>query len=158
MLITTGKEDEFVEIKNVENELRNRYPKMNQVSKKHLLNSIPRKWLKVGLSSLGLALIFKNNVFAISPMDIDIAGDISAPIYIPVPIRICNVACPIVQIVSAVLFIVTGLSILITRIKAKKQDEPKKVKKWIKVLFIISLIVFIISVLTKFVINFLNYY
>ncbi len=147
-----------MEIKNVENELRNRYPKMNQVSKKHLLNSIPRKWLKVGLSSLGLALIFKNNVFAISPMDIDIAGDISAPIYIPVPIRICNVACPIVQIVSAVLFIVTGLSILITRIKAKKQDEPKKVKKWIKVLFIISLIVFIISVLTKFVINFLNYY
>ena len=150
------KEDEFVKIKNVENELRNRYPKMNQVSKKHLLNSIPRKWLKVGLSSLGLALIFKNNVFAISPMDIDIAGGIPAPI--PAPIRICNVACPIVQIVSAVLFIVTGLSILITRIKAKKQDEPKKVKKWIKVLFIISLIVFIISVLTKFVINLLNYY
>ena len=145
-----------MEIKNVENELRNRYPKMNQVSKKHLLNSIPRKWLKVGLSSLGLALIFKNNVFAISPMDIDIAGGIPAPI--PAPIRICNVACPIVQIVSAVLFIVTGLSILITRIKAKKQDEPKKVKKWIKVLFIISLIVFIISVLTKFVINLLNYY
>lgn len=150
------KEDEFVEIKNVENELRTRYPKMNQVSKKHLLNSIPRKWLKVGLSSLGLALIFKNNVFAISPMDIDIAGGIPAPI--PAPIRICNVACPIVQIVSAVLFIVTGLSVLITRIKAKKQDEPKKVKKWIKVLFIISLIVFIISVLTKFVINLLNYY
>ena len=145
-----------MEIKNVENELRNRYPKMNQVSKKHLLNSIPKKWLKVGLSSLGLALIFKNNVFAISPMDIDIAGGIPAPI--PAPIRICNVACPIVQIVSAVLFIVTGLSILITRIKAKKQDEPKKVKKWIKVLFIISLIVFIISVLTKFVINLLNYY
>lgn len=145
-----------MEIKNVENELRNRYPKMNQVSKKHLLNSIPRKWLKVGLSSLGLALIFKNNVFAISPMDIDIAGGIPAPI--PAPIRICNVACPIVQIVSAVLFIVTGFSVLITRIKAKKQDEPKKVKKWIKVLFIISLIVFIISVLTKFVINLLNYY
>ena len=145
-----------MEIKNVENELINRYPKMNQVSKKHLLNSIPRKWLKVGLSSLGLALIFKNNVFAISPMDIDIAGDIPAPI--PAPIRICNVACPIVQIVSAVLFIVTGLSVLITRIKAKKQDEPKKVKKWTKVLFIISLIVFIISILTKFVINLLNYY
>ena len=149
-----------MEIKNVENELINRYPKMNQVSKKHLLNSIPRKWLKVGLSSLGLALIFKNNVFAISPMDIAIAGvsPVTIPAPIPAPIRICNVACPIVQIVSAVLFIVTGLSILITRIKAKKQDEPKKVKKWIKVLFIISLIVFIISVLTKFVINLLNYY
>ena len=150
-----------MEIKNVENELRNSYPKMNQVSKKHLLNSIPRKWLKVGLSSLGLALIFKNNIFALSSMNtsiLDIAGDVSAPIYIPVPIRICNVACPILQIVSAVLFIVSGFSILVTKIKAKKQSKPKKVKKWMKVLFIISLIVFIISVLTKFVINLLNYY
>lgn len=148
-----------MEIKKVENELRNRYPKMNQVSKKHLLNSIPKKWLKVGLSSLGLALIFKNNVFAISPMNIDIAGVSSTTPHIPeppVPIRICNVACPILQIVSAVLFIVSGFSILVTKIKAKKQSKSKKVKKWMKVLFIISIVVFILSILTNFIIN--NYY
>lgn len=143
-----------MEIRNIVNKVKNEYPKMEQISKKHLSNSIPRKWLKVGLSSLGISMIFKNNVFAVSPMDIDIAGGFPAPI--PAPIRICNVACPIVQIVSAVLFIVTGLSILITRIKAKKQDEPKKVKKWIKVLFIISIVVFILSILTNFIIN--NYY
>ena len=149
----------FMEIRNVVNEVKNEYPKMEQVSKKHLSNSIPRKWLKVGLSSLGITIMFKNNVFAVSPMNIntiDIAGGFPAPI--PAPIRICNVACPIVQIVSAVLFIVTGLSILLTKIKAKKQDEPKKVKKWIKVLFIISIIVFIISVLAKFIINTIDYY
>lgn len=143
-----------MEIRNIVNKVKNEYPKMEQISKKHLSNSIPRKWLKVGLSSLGISMIFKNNVFAVSPMDIDIAGGFPAPI--PAPIRICNVACPLVQIVSAVLFIVTGLSILITRIKAKKQDEPKKVKKWIKVLFIISIVVFILSILTNFIIN--NYY
>ena len=148
-----------MEIRNVVNEVKNEYPKMEQVSKKHLSNSIPRKWLKVGLNSLEITINFKKNVFAVSPMNIstiDIAGGFPAPI--PAPIRICNVACPIVQIVSAVLFIVTGLSILLTKIKAKKQDEPKKVKKWIKVLFIISIIVFIISVLAKFIINTIDYY
>lgn len=148
-----------MEIRNVVNEIKNEYPKMEQVSNKHLSNSIPRKWLKVGLSSLGIAMIMRNNVFALSPMDIntiDIAGGFPTPI--PAPIRICNVACPIVQIVSAVIFIVTGLSILITGIKAKKQPEPKKVKKWVKILFIISIIVFILSILTKFIINTIDYY
>ena len=132
-----------MEIRNVVNEVKNEYPKLEKLSKKRLSNSLPNKWLKIGLSSLGIAIIFKNNVFALDINTIDIAGGFPAPI--PAPIRICNVACPIVQIVSAVLFIVTGLSILLTKIKAKKQDEPKKVKKWIKVLFIISIIVFILT-------------
>ena len=145
-----------MEIRNVVNEVKNEYPKLEKLSKKRLSNSLPNKWLKIGLSSLGIAIIFKNNVFALDINTIDIAGGFPAPI--PAPIRICDVACPIVQIVSAVLFIVTGLSILLTKIKAKKQDEPKKVKKWIKVLFIISIIVFIISVLAKFIINTIDYY
>lgn len=150
----------FMEIRNVVNEVKNEYPKMEQVSKKHLSNSIPRKWLKVGLSSLGIAMITKNNVLAvsISPdiIDMPLAG--VAEYRIPVPIQICNVACPIVQIASAVVFIITGLSILITKIKSKKQNEPKKIKKWVKVLFIISIIAFIISVLTNFIINTIDYY
>lgn len=148
-----------MEIRNVVNEVKNEYPKMEQISKKHLSNSIPSKWLKVGLSSLGIAMIMKNKVFAFSPNDIssiDIAGGFPTPI--PTPIKICNVACPIIQIVSAIVFIITGLSILITKIKAKKQPEPKKVKKWVKILFIISIIVFILSILTRFIINIIDYY
>lgn len=152
----------IMEIKNVVNEVKNEYPKLKQLSKKHLSNSIPNKWLKIGLSSLGIAMIIRNNVFAatISPtiVDMPLAGDMPAYIATPLPVQICNVACPIVQIASAVVFIITGLSILLTKIKAKKQDEPKKVKKWIKVLFIISIIVFIISVLAKFIINTIDYY
>lgn len=150
----------LMEIKNVVNEVKNEYPKMNQVSKKHLINNIPSKWLKVGLSSLGIAIVIKNNVLAaIDPssiIDVPLAG--VDEYRIPVPIQICNVACPIVQIISAVAFIITGLNILITKIKSKKQPEPKKVKKWIKVIFIISIILFILSILTKFIINAIDYY
>ena len=148
-----------MEIRSIVNEVKNEYPKLEQVSKKHLSNSIPNKWIKVGLSSLGIAMIMKNHVFAtISPMDfntIDIAGGAPAPI--PAPVRIYNVACPIVQMVSVAVFIITGLSILIIKIKSKKQNETKKVKKWIKVIFIISIILFILSILASFFINNMYY-
>lgn len=147
-----------MEIRNVVNEVKNEYPKMDEVSKKYLANSVPSKWLKVGLSSLVIAMVMKNKAFAVSPKAatpnanmIDIAGGLPAPV--PVPIQICNIACPIVQIVSAVVFFITGLSILITKIKSKKKSEPKKVKKWVKIVFIISIIVFILSILIKFIIS-----
>lgn len=149
-----------MEIKNIINEVKNDYPKMNQITKKHVSNNIPSKWLKAGVFSLGITLIFKNNVFAFSSINdwtMDIAGGVTAPIHVPIFIRICDVACPIVQIVSAVLFGVSGLDILVTKIKSKKKSELKKVKRWIKVLFIISIILFILSVLTKIIINTLGY-
>lgn len=148
-----------MEIRNVVNEVKNEYPKMDQVSKKHLVNSIPSKWLKLGLSSLGIAMVMKNKVFALSPMDIntiEIAGSSTA--LVPAPIQVCDIACSIVQIVSVVVVIMTGLSILINKIKSKKQPEPKKVKKWVKILFIISILVFILSILTQFIINAIDYY
>lgn len=149
-----------MEIRSIVNEVKNEYPKLEQVSKKHLSNSIPNKWIKAGLSSLGIAIIMKNHVFAVSPMDfVDIAGGfpVSIPVSIPTPIRIiCDVACPIVQIVSVAVFIITGLSIFITKTKSKKQTEPIKVKKWVKVIFIISIILFVLSILTQLIIS--NYY
>lgn len=140
----------FVEIRNIVNEVKRDYPKMEQVSKNKLINSIPNRWLKVGLSSLVLSIIMKNHVLAISPSDfiiddIDIAGGFPTPVSIP--IQICNVACPITQIVSIVTFIITSLSILIIKMKSKK------VKKWVKMIFIISIILFILSLITRFVVN-----
>ena len=151
-----------MEIRNIVDEVKNDYPKMEQINKKHLSNSIPNKWLKIGLSSLGIAMITKNNALAttISPdiIDMPLAGDMPAYIATPLPVQIFNVACPIVQIASAIVFIITGLSILITKIKTKKQNEPKKVKRWVNILFIISIIVFILSILTKYIINTIDYY
>lgn len=141
-----------MEIKNVVNNVENEYPKMDQISKKDLSNNVPKKWLKIGLSSLGIALLTNNKAFALSHSNLkslDVAG--GAPVDIititSLPVRICN----IFQMVSAVVFIITGVSMLLTKIKAKKQSEPKKAKKWIKILFIISIITFILSILTKFI-------
>ena len=137
-----------MEIRNVVNEVKNEYPKMNQITKKHLKDTIPNKWLKVALSSLVIAMLMKNNVLAtIDSSDfnsIEIAGGapvemISIPLYIYVH--------QISLIASIVVFIITGLTILITKIKAKKQNQNPKVKKWIMVIFIISIIVFILNFL-----------
>lgn len=143
-----------MEIKNVVNNVENEYPKMDQISKKDLSNNVPKKWLKIGLSSLGIALLTNNKAFALSNSNLtslDVAG--GAPVDIititSLPVRICN----IFQMVSAVVFIITGVSMLLTKIKSKKQYEPKKAKKWIKILFIISIITFILSILTKFIIQ-----
>lgn len=141
-----------MKIKNVVNNVENEYPKMDQISKKDLSNNVPKKWLKIGLSSLGIALLTNNKVFALSNSNLtslDVAG--GAPVDIititSLPVRICN----IFQMVSAVVFIITGVSMLLTKIKSKKQSEPKKAKKWIKILFIISIITFVLSILTKFI-------
>lgn len=60
-----------MEIRNVVDEVKNEYPKMTQISKKKLKNRIPNKWVKMGLSSLGITMIMKNSVLAVSPADIN---------------------------------------------------------------------------------------
>ncbi len=112
-----------------------------------ITNSISRKLLKVGLFSLGIVMMFKTNIFATSPTDINFTNEFYS--YFGAPVRLFDIALSIVQIVSLIIAVATGLSILITKIKAKKQPELKKVKKWVKILFIISLIVFILSILSE---------
>lgn len=137
-----------MEIKKVVNEVKNEYPKINQVSKKHLKSSIPNKWLQIGISSLVIATIMQNNVYASSyahvtekslvPGLVDIGG--------AYPTNIFPMIGDFVIKISIITFIITGLKILTTKIKSKKQNETKKVKIWIKIIFIMS----IISILTIF--------
>ena len=144
-----------MEIRNVIKEVKNEYPKIKKISKENLLNNIPNKWLKVGISSLVISMIMKNKAFAAS-IGVEPSGYTAAggfPTYIPAPVKICNTVCPIIQIVSVSIFIITGLIILTTRIKSKKKSENKEVKKWIKFLFIISIIVFILSIVIRFIVN-----
>ncbi len=144
-----------MEIRKVVNEAKKNYPKEKQISKKCITNNIPNKWLKAGLSSLIVAPLIKSNIFAIATKPVPIAGGLA--VYEPISIQIYNIVCPIVQIVSIITFIVTGLDILITKIKSKKQNEPKKVKKWLKIAFIISIIMFILSFLIGFIITKIDY-
>lgn len=51
--------------------------------------------------------------------------------------------------ISIITFIITGLKILTTKIKSKKQNETKKVKIWIKIIFIMSIISILIIFFMK---------
>ena len=136
-----------MEIRNVVNEVKNDYPKMEQVSKKKLTKSVPNKWMKMGISSLVMSILMKSRSFAYSPLEgIEINPAASGGEVTPVHVRICEIACPAVQSASIVMFIITGLIILITKIK------NKNVKKWIRIVFIASIIAFILSILINFII------
>ena len=147
-----------MEIKNIVNEEKVKYPKIKEISKKRLLNNIPEKWLKVGLSFLGVSMIMKSQVFAIT-----VNGNMGmgiSPEAVPIhrPIKIFEVVYNSVEILSLVIFIVTGFSILITNIKAKKNPEHKKAKKWMKIICIIFGILFTFCVVTKNIITAMGYY
>lgn len=130
-----------MEIRNVTETPKKEYPKMNQITGKKLRDTIPNKWLKVGLSSLMIAMLMKNNVLATSDPMMDIAGGMTVIVDTPLYVQIC----PAVQVVSIIVFIISSIAILKTKSKAKKQNETKKVKKWIKAIFIISILLFILS-------------
>ena len=138
-----------MEIKNVVNEVKKEYPKMEHLSKNRLIHSIPNKWLKAGLTSIGISLLMKNNVFATSVLNnefayngIDIVGGMY---YEEIPVQTSSTILPIIQLILIIAFIITGLNILITKIKSKKQTEPKKVKKWVMIIFILSIVILIIT-------------
>ena len=141
-----------MEIKNAVNKIEKEYPTMKQVNKKHLLKTIPNKWKIIGLSSIIISIIMKSNVFAkttLSDLD-DIAAGFE-PIPQPsVPEQICINVCPKIQVISAIIFIITTLNIIITKLKYKGQ---KKINKWIKFLFILSIIIFVLNILAKFIID-----
>ncbi len=144
-----------MEIRNVVNEVQNDYPKMEQVSKKKLTKSVPNKWVKIGISSFVMSILMKSKSFALLASDIlppanpaTSGGEVT-----PVHVRICEVVCPAVQITSIVMFIITGLIIFLTKIKTKNEFKFKNVKKWIRIVFIASIIAFILSMLMNFIIN-----
>ena len=164
-----------MEIRNVVNDVKNDYPKMEQLSKEHLKSTIPNKWLKVGLSSSVITMIMRNKVLASSLssgiddvmnvagfMPVSVAGDMPVEVVGTQPQRtflyvLCNDICSYIMIFSFVIFIVTGLNMLIRKFRAKKNNETKKTKKWIKVLFVISFILFIVSLLIGIFANNINY-
>ena len=147
-----------MEIRNVVNEVKNDYPKMEQVSKKKLTKSVPNKWMKMGISTFVMSILMKSKSFAnttingieINPANQATSGGIVAT---PVHVRICEIACPAVRISSIIMFIITGLIILFTKIKTKNEFKFKDVKKWIRIVFIVSIIAFILSMLINFIIN-----
>lgn len=139
-----------MEIRNVVDEVKNEYPKITQISKKQLKNNIPNKWRKIGLSSLVMSMIVENNVFAVTPPTI--AGGVAVPVEVP----LYKVALGYASTISILIFVLTGINILITKIKAKKQSENLKDKKWVKIVFRVSILTFILSYLLNIILSYLE--
>ena len=135
-----------IEIKNVVKETNYEYPKLNQIDEKRIQNNIPNKWIKVGLSSLVISFLVNNKVIAtnVDVIKPEHLGGITYSEPISIASRIATVVIFIIALLSIFTFIITGFSILIAKIKSKK------VKKWIKVIFIISIILSILGILISF--------
>ena len=115
--------------------------------------NILQKLNKIGIISLGMLILINNKSFAVR-LDTNLEPLECATLPIPVSVEICKFVYPIIQIILAVIFIATGLSIFRTKIKTKEKFELKKVKKWIRITFVLSGILFILlSILMNIIIS-----
>lgn len=134
-----------MEIKCVKKE-KIEYPKINEISNKKLKTCIPNKWIKLGVTSLIFEFIIKNKVFAttLNPNDIQVlGGDVAVIEAIPATTYI-NTG---ITLGTIILFIISLLGLLLTKIKlnkGKEEQKTKKLKNVFKILSITSALVFII--------------
>lgn len=134
-----------MEIKCVKKE-KIEYPKINEISNKKLKTCIPNKWIKLGVTSLIFEFIIKNKVFAttLNPNDIQVlGGDVAVIEAIPATTYI-NTG---ITLGTIILFIVSLLGLLLTKIKfnkGKEEQKTKRLKNVFKILSITSALVFII--------------
>lgn len=158
-----------MEIKNVENYEKNNYPKLNELNKSKIKKSIPNRWAKIGISSFVFSFIMKTFSFAeINPSDITSEGvsttsGITESTEDIVPSFLQDSLPLIIRILSIIIFIVTGINLLSYKIKAKKSQEsvtesqatigqPKTV---VQILFKISILAFVISILYSCLVYFI---
>lgn len=132
-----------MEIKSVkENKIE--YPKINEMSDKKVKKSIPNKWLKLGITSFIFDILIQTKVFATSSdrLPIVTAGVqvYHNPIY-----DFVKDSCNVVTIVSLLAFLISGISIIVKKVIAKKQGGNQKIGKKIKIVFITSIILLILS-------------
>ena len=126
-----------MEVKCIEKE-KVEYPKMNEMSKKKLKDSIPNKWMKLGITTFVFQFLLKNKVLAETPEQ-TLAGDVVVDTANP-PNDIGTTT-----IGSIVMFVVCLIGVILTSIRLKKDSENKKIKVLkivFEVLLIISVLVF----------------
>ena len=134
-----------MEIKSVEQQKRIEYPRINEISNIKVKHSIPDKWLKFGITSFLFNILMKSNTFATNISEIDpeiTAGEL--PYYNPVYNSI-KAGCNIVSFISALTFIISVVLVMYKKIKFKKQDNKFKISKKLKIVLILSIILFILS-------------
>ena len=121
------------------------YPTMNQMSDSKIKNAIPKKWIKLGVTSIVFNMLMKSKVLGISFDESQIAGGFPTPIAIPLHVKVMSTSAAIFEIISTIALVISGSSMIITKRKSKKKGESKKVSRKTKLVFILSVIVLILS-------------
>lgn len=153
-----------MELKSIENKVKNEYPKINQIGEQKLKSSIPSKWKKIGLSSFVIGMIATNSAFASNRVS-EIVTEIDGPnidggmttIVEPVEKltiigeKIANCLIPI----TITGIIICIINIIYTKIKFKKASNENQengkftIKKSIKIILLISIILLLIGIMLK---------
>ena len=139
-----------MEIKRIDNEVINEYPKMNEFNKKDLKRYVPRKWTKLGVTTLIFSIIMKaTKVKAISvgnvtfPEGIELGG--VARRYNPVYLYL-QTGSNIFKITSILLLAISAICSIVKKYKNKKGKNTKLTNKKMKILYIVTSISILICV------------
>ena len=149
-----------MEIKGIEKE-KVEYPTIDEISDKKLKASIPKKWTKLGITSVLFDILMKNKVFARTAEEMHELIQILEPrssggVVVPEEpaISISREIFLIIRSISIIAFVISTIMIVNTKIKSKKQKESIKISKKIKIVCITSVILFFISWIAIIIINF----
>lgn len=148
-----------MEIKKVEKQIKVEYPKINEISNTRVKYAIPDKWLKLGITSFVFNVLMQGKAFAITPSELSPDMMVTAgglPYYNPIYSYVKG-GCNIVSLLLALTFLISAIMIIIKKSKAKKQGENIKVSKKIKMVFIISTILLILSRIGFLIVDYLEY-
>lgn len=143
-----------MEIKKIDNEVINEYPKMNQFNKNDLKRYVPAKWTKMGISSFIFGILMKAtkiNAININEITIDGGAPMVTAGVLPIdPVyQSLNLGSEILKGLSTILLIISIILTIIKKHKNRKEKPTKLTNKKIKILYIITGISILISIILK---------
>ena len=138
-----------MEIRNVNNEIINEYPKMTEFNKKDLKKYIPQKWAKIGVSSFVFEILMratKSKAINANKLSIDGGLQVQGVLQFDPMYELLNNVAGIFKGVSIILLII---SIILTTIKKHKNRNEKTTEltnKKMKIFYIITGIFILITI------------
>ena len=141
-----------MEIKKMDNEVINEYPKMNEFNKKDLKKYVPTKWAKIGISSFVFGILMKaTKTNALSAFSNEMTVDGGYRVKQPIEYFLEDIGPVVFKVLSIILLITSILLTAIKKYKNKKEKTTKLTNKKMKILYIITVISILISIILNFV-------
>lgn len=139
-----------MEIRKVDKKSQNEYPECEKIDNQKIKESIPKKWKKIGINSVLIGIMLgKSAAYAVNPLDplemVGVSG--IAPVKTPLQsaAEVLDKVSLVIQIVSFLVAICTGIKMLLVKNKSKKKGANIEVPKWVNLTCKISLIVLVVS-------------